>query len=145
MTAVELVLARIPREEGRMFFPYDDATGQRVRAPKGKITWGDGFNLEECGSSALFEIMDRYLLGQEEIPLLKLPWYVALDPVRQSVCLDIAYNGGEQGFLLGFPHMIAALARQDWPTAATECHVEDPKLAARYAALAQLLLIGGVT
>lgn len=88
--------------------------------------------------------MDRYLLELEETPLLALDWYAKLDPVRRSVCLDIAYNEGVHG-LLNFPHMIAALSRQDWPSAATECHVEDPKLAGRYAALAQLLLIGGIT
>jgi len=141
VNAIDLVLARLPSEEGRKLYPYDDATGLRVRAPKGKISWGDGFNLEECGSQGLFEVMDRYLLEQEQIPLLALPWYAALDPVRQSVCLDIAYNAGVHG-LLGFPHMIAALSRQDWQNAAAECKVTNPELAGRYAVLAQLLLNG---
>jgi hypothetical protein len=38
--------------------------------------------------------------------------------------------------------MIAALAKGDWATAANECKVTNPGLAARYAKLAQLLLTG---
>jgi hypothetical protein len=142
-TAIDLTQARLSREEGDKTYPYDDATGLRVRAPKGHISWGKGFDLEECGSDGLFDVMERCLLQQEERPLLALDWYAKLDPVRQSVCLDIAYNDGVHG-LLGFPHMIAALDKGDWATAAAECKVSNPELASRYAVLAQLLLTGGV-
>ncbi len=141
MNAVDLTEARLDPEEGDKLYPYDDATGLRVRAPKGHISWGKGFNLDACGSVELFNVMEHFLLEQEEKPLLALPWYAQLDPVRQSVCLDIAYNDGVHG-LLGFPHMIAALAKGDWATAAAECKVTNPELAGRYAALAQLLLTG---
>jgi hypothetical protein len=139
MTAVDLAEARLDPEEGDKLYPYDDATGLRVRAPKGHLSWGKGFNLEACGSTDLFNVMRRYLLEQEDKGLQTFSWYAALDPVRQSVCLDISYNAGS---LLDFPHMIAALTKGDWATAAAECHVQNPELAGRYAALAQLLLTG---
>ncbi len=142
VTAIDLTEARLDPEEGTEIYPYDDATGLRVRAPKGHISWGKGFNLDACGSSGLFNVMRRYLLEQEETSLQAFSWYAHLDPVRQSVCLDVAYNGGTAG-LLHFPHMIAALAKGDWAGAAAECKVTNPELAGRYAALAQLLLMGG--
>jgi hypothetical protein len=141
MSAVEITEARLDPEEGDDLYPYDDATGLRVRAPKGHISWGKGFNLEQCGSVGLFNVMRRYLLEQEQQQLISYSWYTTLDPVRQSVCLDIAYNDGVGG-LLHFPHMIAALSRQDWPSAAAECKVTNPELAGRYQKLAQLLLTG---
>ena len=141
MTAVDVLLERLTGEEGEKLYPYDDATGARVRAPKGHISWGRGFNLDACGSPGLFAVMERYLISQIDAQLQKYPWY-AIDDVRASVLLDIAYNGGVEG-LLHFPRMLAAIARQDWASAATECHVENPELAGRYQKLAQLLLIGG--
>jgi len=141
VTAVELTEARLDPEEGTKLYPYDDATGLRVRAPKGHISWGKGFNLDACGSVGLFNVMRRYLLEQEDATLHALSWYTGLDPVRQSVCLDVAYNDGTSG-LLNFHHMIAALTKGDWATAAAECKVKNPELKARYATLAQLLLTG---
>jgi len=141
MNAIDIAEARLDPEEGDEIYPYDDATGLRVRAPKGHISWGKGFNLDACGSVGLFNVMRRYLLEQEEASLRVLSWYAGLDPVRQSVCLDVAYNSGTSG-LLHFPHMIAALAKGDWATAAAECKVTNPELAGRYQKLAQLLLTG---
>ena len=143
MSAVDILLTRLTREEGNRIYPYDDATGERVRAPKGHITWGRGFNLDECGSPELFDVMERFFLMKLDKDMQAYPWYVALDPVRASVILDVEYNGGEAGFLKGFPHCIAALERGDLASAATELHVEDPRLdASRYAPLRSILLTG---
>lgn len=136
MTAVDVALPRLKVEEGFRAFPYRDTNGLE--------TIGYGFNVQAGISKYAATALLQAQCEEAHAALLKLPWYAALDPVRQSVCLDIDINEGEGG-LLAFPHMIAALSRQDWASAATECHVEDPKLASRYAALAQLLLIGGVT
>lgn len=139
--AVEFVLARLPREEGTRLIPYDDATGITVRAPKGHISWGRGLNLEQCGSVGLFEVMDRYLLEQHHEYLKRFSWY-DIDSVRQSVLLDIAFNAGDGG-LLKFPHMLAAVSRQDWVTASSECRVADERLdLQRFAPLRQILLTG---
>lgn len=138
---VDLVMSRLPTAEGTKLLPYDDQTGLRVRAPKGAITWGRGFNLEQCGSDDLFDVMERFLLEKEHDRLLKLPWYAALDSVRQSVCLEIEYNAGEHG-LLGYHHMIAALEEKDWAAAAQECKTSNPALASRYFRLSRILDTG---
>lgn len=145
MNAVDYVMERLPHEEGSVAYPYDDVTGKRVRAPSpnGHITWGNGFNLEECGSPGLFLCMQRYLVDAIETELEELPWYAALDPIRQSACLDIAYNGGEGG-LLGFPSMIHFLSIGDWANAAAQCAIKNPQLKSRYDALAQIILTGEV-
>lgn len=121
--------------------PYDDATGLVVKAPLGHVSWGRGFNLEECGSSGLFDAVEDYLLTQLDTRLAVYPWYKALDDVRASVCLEIAYNDGQTG-LLHFPQMITALSRRDWEGAAAQCHVKNPALTSRYATLAELLRTG---
>lgn len=133
MTAVDLALPRLKTEEGFRATVYRDTQGHQ--------TIGYGFNVD-AGISLL--AAESLLLAQTQerhAALLKFPWYAALDPVRQSVCLDIAFNNGTHG-LLNFPHMIAALAKGDWVTAAAECQVTNPELKGRYDALAQLLLAG---
>lgn len=141
MNAIDVLMQRLATEEGERLKPYDDATGLPVVAPKGNLSWGRGFNLMQCGSAGLFQSMETYLLTALDRQLKSYPWYINLDAVRQSVLLDIAYNSGLTG-LLHFPHMLAAISRQDWASAATECHVENPALAGRYQALSQMLLTG---
>jgi hypothetical protein len=137
--ATELTIARLLGEEGVRLVPYDDATGKNVMAPAGKLSWGIGFNLMQCGSRGLFEVMLRYLVGLVEAQLVTLSWYSGLPDPVQSVCQDIAYNGGVHG-LLNYPHMIAAFAKGDLATAEKECAVADPKLnETRYAPLRAII------
>ena len=145
MSAVDILMDRLLIEEGTRMLPYDDATGLPVRAPKGNLTWGRGFNLMKCGSPALFDAMERCLLTALDTDLLDYPFYANAGDVRASVFLDIVYNGGEKGELLGYPHMIAAASEDppDWPRVAANCTNKDPKLdASRYAPLRALLLSG---
>lgn len=137
--ATELTVSRLTGEEGVRLLPYDDATAHPVKAPVGNLSWGIGFNLMQCGSRGLFEAMLRYLLGVIETQLTTLTWYASLPDSVQSVCQDIAYNGGIHD-LMNYPHMIAAFARRDFDTAANECAVADPKLdASRYAPLRAII------
>lgn len=137
--ATELTVARLVGEEGVRLLPYDDATGHPVKAPLGNLSWGIGFNLMACGSRGLFEAMLRYLVGVIETQLVALSWYPGLPDPVQSVCQDIAYNGGIHD-LMNYPHMIAAFARGDLLTAANECTDKDPKLdASRYAPLRAII------
>lgn len=143
MSKVSALLSRLAHEEGMRLFPYDDATGKRVGAPLGNLSWGYGFNLDQCGSSGLFEVMETYLVTQLDRQLAEYPWYVALDDVRGSVPLDVAYNAGLNGLLKGFPHFISALERGDIDAAVVQLHVADPHLdASRYAPLRSILLTG---
>jgi lysozyme len=136
VTAVDIALPRLQTEEGFRAVPYKDTNGN--------TTLGYGFNVDAGISKIAAAALLLASLNELQGYLLALAWYAALDPVRQSVCLDIAFNQGIMG-LLRYPHMVAALARQDWMSASLECHVADPKLAARYAELAALLLNGGAS
>ncbi len=142
MSAVDVLMQRLTKEEGERLLPYDDATGKNVKAPVGNLTWGRGFNLMACGSSGLFACMERYLLNDLDAQLQSYSWYTGAGDVRASVFLDIAYNGGIHD-LLGYPHMLAFATEGDWKQAAAQCTDKDPKLdASRYAPLRQILLTG---
>lgn len=137
--ATDQTVARLLREEGLRLLPYDDKTGLPVKAPVGNLTWLIGFNLMKCGSKGLAQVMLRYLVEQLEAQLVLLPWYLKLPDVVQSVCQDVAYNGGVDG-LLKYSRMIAAFERGDLVAAAAECTEKDPKLdASRYAPLRVLI------
>lgn len=133
MSAVELALPRLRTEEGFRSMAYKDTQGH--------LSIGYGFNIEAGISQYAASALCQAQANELHQALLRYGWYAALDDSRQSVCLDIAFNDGLHG-LLGFPHMIAALAKQDWPTASAECRVTNPELAGRYAALAKILLTG---
>ncbi len=133
MSAVDLALPRLKTEEGFRATKYTDTQGH--------LSIGYGFNVDAGISQSAAGALLLAMAQERHDGLLAYPWYSGLDPVRQSVCLDIAFNNGTNG-LLHFPHMIAALAKGDWATAAAECKVINPELAGRYAALAQLLLTG---
>ena len=133
MNAVDLALPRLKNEEGFRATKYTDTQGH--------TTIGYGFNVDAGISQYAATALLNAQAAERHNALLTYSWYSGLDPVRQSVCLDIAFNGGLHG-LLEFPHMIAALSRQDWASAAAECKVTNPELADRYEKLAQLLLTG---
>lgn len=143
MSAVDVLETRLTSEEGERMLAYDDATGLIVRAPKGNLTWGRGFNLMTCGSSGLFAVMEHYLLAQLDAQLQAYSWYANAGDVRASVFLDIAYNGGLHD-LLSYPSMIHYASVGDWINCAAQCTEKDPALdASRYAPLRALLLAGG--
>lgn len=133
MSAVDIAMPRLKTEEGFRSRAYKDIYG--------KTTIGYGFNVDAGISPFAAAALIQAQAEELHQALLQLPWYSTLDEPRQSACLDIAINEGLGG-LLGFPQMIAALDHKDWAVAATECHVADPKLDARYAVLAKVLLTG---
>jgi GH24 family phage-related lysozyme (muramidase) len=145
--AAQIFIARAVSEEGLKKLPYDDDTGLPVVAPKGNLSWGIGFNLMEIGSVKLFALILEYLCESiYEPPLQSLKWYQEADPVRQSVFLDMAYNLGVGGLIKGFPLLIGAAGRGDWPEAAKQCTVLDAGLdKSRYAPLRAILLSGVAT
>ena len=137
--ATELTITRLLGEEGFRLLPYDDKTGAPVKAPAGNLSWGIGFNLMQCGSKGLFEAMLRYLVGVIEAQLVTLTWYSTLPDTVQSVCQDIAFNGGIHD-LLNYPHMIAAFSHGDLTAAANECTDKDLRIdASRYAPLRAII------
>lgn len=133
MTTVAIALPRLQIEEEFSPHLYIDTEGRR--------TIGYGFNLDAGISRAAALALLTAQANELDTALQAYPWYAALDPVRQSVCLDIAFNAGLNG-LLRFPLMIAALTVKDWADAAAQCRVSNPELTSRYEKLANLLLTG---
>ena len=134
MSAVDLAIPRLKVDEGFRAMPYTDTVG--------KLTVGYGCNLTAGLTEHAAEALLVAQSDELHLALSVYGWYEALDETRQSVCLEIAFNVGLHGLVAGFPRMIAALERHDFVSAATECHVQDPRLAGRYAKLAQILLTG---
>lgn len=141
--AVSLCVARLTSEEGFRQYPYDDATGERVHAPVGNLTWLYGLNLDAIGNPALGHAIIALIVDDRDFSLSVYSWYLNASTLRQSVLLDMAFNLGVAGLVHGYPKMIAAMTAGDWTTAAAECKVADVRLdASRYAPLRQLLTQG---
>jgi len=131
-SAVDVALPRLKDEEGFRARLYRDT--------KGKQTIGYGFNVDAGISQRAAEALLVTQAQERHEALLAYPWYAALDPIRQSVGLDVSFNAGIDG-LLHFVHMIAALARKDWSEAKAELLDSDAArdLPNRYKPLAEIL------
>ena len=90
-----ILKSELIRDEGCELKPYTDTAG--------KITVGIGHNLTDKGiSAAICEALYEEDIGE----VLKelddhLPWWAGLDPVRQRVLANMAFNLGIMS-LLGF-------------------------------------------
>jgi lysozyme len=83
-------------------------------------TIGVGRNLRDVGlSQSEIEMLLSNDIARVEASLAIYPWFTVLDPVRQAAVMNMAFNLGVSG-LLHFPHMLSALDKQDWTTAASE-------------------------
>ncbi len=119
----------LKRDEGQRLKPYLD--------PIEKITIGVGRNLSDIGIShsecttLLENDIERTLLWLDH----HLPWWRALDAVRQRVLINMAFNLG--GRLLTFVNTLAAIRRADYAVAANR--MLDSKWAKQVGARAQRL------
>lgn len=111
MSAVDLALPRLQTEEG--------FRGTAYRDTKGLLTIGYGCNIDAGWSKGLAQVVLAYQAGEKADALSGFDWFANLDEARQSVLVDLAFNMGLHS-LLGFPHMLAALARKDWQAAHDE-------------------------
>lgn len=103
----------LERNEGFKQFPYHDTVG--------KLTIGYGFNLESDGlTKEESECVLKIRLNRRLEELVKvLPWVGKLDPPRQGVLLDMAYNLGIAG-LLAFKNTLALVKAGEFKQAAHE-------------------------
>jgi len=94
------------------FMPYRDTVG--------KLTVGYGRNIENIGISRVEAefLLDNDIDSIERSLKTHLPWFAALDDVRQGALINMAFMGIVK--LLGFKKMLAALERGDYATAASE-------------------------
>jgi len=103
----------LTRHEGVRLKPYHDTVG--------KLTIGIGRNLDDVGIS---RDEAEYLLTNDVNDALAalrgaFPWFALLNPARQDVLADMAFNMGLHR-LEGFHLMLAACEHQDFHEAAKE-------------------------
>lgn len=116
---------------------------------EGVPTIGYGVNLQIGISRAEAEMLLEHRAAERLGELsTRLPLFGRLDPVRQRVLLNMAYQAGVGG-LLGFKRMLAALERGDYETAAREAldskmARQSPKRAARHAAALRTGMMEGL-
>lgn len=114
MEVHEQMLAVLKRQESYRRFCYQDT--------QGNWTIGYGLNISPGGLGISEEQADSLLrdrICEIEEELGRYDWYCALDEVRRSVLVNMAYNMDVTG-LLGFKRMIGRLKDGDYLGAAQE-------------------------
>ena len=115
----QLLRSQLERHEGLRLKPYRDTAG--------KLTIGYGRNLEDVGVSRdECDLMLDNDIDMIEGQLKTVNEYQALDPVRQTVLVNMGFNMGFYG-LMKFKKMWFAIERQDWEDAS--CEMLDSKWA----------------
>ncbi|MBY4725196.1 MULTISPECIES: glycoside hydrolase family protein [Burkholderia] len=111
--------AELTLDEGRKPRIYTDTVG--------KVSGGIGRNLTDKGfRDNEIDLMYQNDVAETEAWLDRnLPWWRQLDPVRQRVIVNMAFN--MQGQLLTFVNTLAAMKRGDYAAAA------DGMLASKWA------------
>jgi len=107
-----LLKSQLERHEGLRMKPYRDTVG--------KLTVGYGRNLDDVGISrdeAGFMLDND--IDEVEKHLETVDEYNGLDPIRQTVLANMAFNLGFRG-LMGFKKMWKAIARKDYTEAARQ-------------------------
>lgn len=142
MNYMDRLVDLLREEEGWRADPYDDATGEPVRAPVGTLTvgYGTAFPLTEQEGEWLL----RHRLERESRHLV-LAFQAhgvlrgcALPELAWLALEDMGYQLGVMGVLL-FHKMLECVSRRDWAGAARECrdsewHRQTPVRAERVAA-----------
>ena len=122
MTPAEIATARIRPNEGLRLQVYDDATGMPL--VKNSHVVGNptiGYGRLICVPHGITEAEAEYLLANDvEIAAEQAatldPW-PKLDPVRQSVLIEMVFQMGIAG-VRGFHNTLAAMSRGDYAAAA---------------------------
>lgn len=104
---------QLVKHEGLRLKPYRDTVG--------KLTIGVGRNLDDVGISKdeAAMMLDADITKVDQALGNALPWWDALDDVRQRVLANMAFNLGVLG-LLKFKRTLARVAAGDYSAAADE-------------------------
>jgi lysozyme len=107
------IFEQLHRDEALRLHPYLDTVG--------KTTIGYGRNLTDNGiSPEEAEALLQNDVGRAvETLTARLPWFVAIDPVRQGVLVNMCFNMGFTR-LEEFAKMLLAIAQGNWAEAAAE-------------------------
>ncbi len=133
------LIEQLRRDEGVRNKIYMDS--------RGIPSIGVGRNLTDVGLS---DVEVDFLLANDitrvQAQLWPFAWYQGLDDVRKGAIENMCFNLGLGG-LLHFPHMLSALAKQDWALVAQEMANSEwaRQVGARAARLEQQILTGAWT
>lgn len=111
------------KHEGFRVKAYDDGTGWEVKAPRGKLTIGYGFNIQEMDLPKIVaDYWLEYLLYQIYIPKLIeiFPDFHLFTKPRKYALISMIFNLGETRFKQ-FKKMIAYIKEDCWLEASFEC------------------------
>lgn len=125
--ALDHLEAQLDVEEGFKLLIYDDATGlpfKKGDTLKGNLSVGAGINLMVPFDPTEVRYMEQFRIAKVQAGLQVLPWYAALDEVRQVSIADIAFNLGLMG-LMHWPHFLSFMAKKDYPSAVAEIRSDE--------------------
>ena len=137
----QALLAMLRHDEGLRLDPYDDATGDVLKAPRGNPTIGYGTLLPLRPEEADYLLQHRLDLTLAElVPDLATTYSITFGNLPEGAQLalgDAAYQMGVPR-LMEFRKMLRAVHAGDWRTAADEAlrsrwDTQTPKRAARVA------------
>lgn len=101
-----ILLARLTRTEGRRNKPYVDTVG--------KVTIGIGHNLTDKGiPDSMVEELFKLDIGEAASGAETLAVYNKLDPIRQTVLVDMIFNMGLED-LKQFVNTLSCISRSDY-------------------------------
>jgi len=108
----QLLRSQLERHEGLRLKVYQDTVG--------KATIGYGRNLDDVGITRVeADLLLASDIEKVERQLQTIDEYLALDPVRQTVIANMAFNLGFYG-LMQFKRMWAAIGREDYMEASKQ-------------------------
>jgi lysozyme len=108
--------SQLIRDEGNIPYAYQDHLSF--------WTVGVGFLIDKRKNAGLYPEEIQFILtnriNKNKAAITKrIPWFERLEPVRQGVILNMAYQLGVDG-VLGFKKFIAAVERGDYEKASVE-------------------------
>jgi len=139
---INSVQALLQDDEGRRTWPYNDTEGHP--------TWGIGHLLANGVAPDVQALLDQAidLQFQHDLDvvtqgLLRLPWFAGINPIRQAVLIDMAFNLGLAD-LRTFTDFLSYMEAAQWEEAANDLRSTKvyQQLPRRYERLAVMVEAG---
>lgn len=112
--ALNNLVAQLVIDEGYRSLAYDDASGDTVKAPRGNLTIGIGWNIANGIPKPLAEMVCKYFISEcDEALTRSLHFYLSLDQVRKAVLCNMAFNMGVSK-LMDFKQTLKAIETKDY-------------------------------
>ena len=143
-TSQQILRSRVISNEGLKLVAYYDKLGYPTQGVGHKLSnerYGSLAPYPPITEDTAMAWLDADILTASTEARQKFPWFPTLDGIRQGVIIEMVFQLGI-GRLLGFVHMLAAMARAAYSNAAAEMinsewHQETPARCERLAAIMQ--------